>query len=75
MQTVDALDAWELLQSMAPMSYDSSRLIDVACIGFSNVTPEYLSSLTHIYKERINKEKENPLGMLTDAPYRRKKTM
>lgn len=41
---------------MAPMSYDSSRLIDVASIGFSNVTPEYLNSLTDIYKDRIEKE-------------------
>lgn len=63
MQTVDVMDAWELLQSMAPMSYDSSRLIDVACIGFSNVTPEYLSSLTDIYKERVDKEREISAGM------------
>ncbi|GMH41674.1 hypothetical protein BSKO_09584 [Bryopsis sp. KO-2023] len=55
-QTVDALDAWELLQSMAPMSYDSSQLIDVACIAFSNVTQQYLDSLRDIYNERFAKQ-------------------
>jgi len=28
--TTDSVDAFSLLQNMAPMSYDSSRLIDVA---------------------------------------------
>ena len=35
--TVDAVDAFLLLQNMAPLSFDSSRLVDVACIAYAQV--------------------------------------
>ena len=35
--TVDSVDAFSLLQNMAPMSFDSSRLIDIACIAYAQV--------------------------------------
>jgi len=32
---VDSVDAFSLLQNMAPMSFDGSRLIDIACIAYA----------------------------------------
>lgn len=43
--TTDSVDAFSLLQNMAPMSYDSSRLIDVACISFSSTDRAHLARL------------------------------
>ena len=43
--TVDSVDAFSLLQNMAPMSFDSSRLIDIACIAYAQVCEHRLHSL------------------------------
>eukprot|EP00951_Prasinocladus_malaysianus_P011231 scaffold82880_cov44-Prasinocladus_malaysianus.AAC.1 len=37
MATVDSVDALSLLQATAPMSFDGSRLMSTACIGFQGV--------------------------------------
>ena len=38
---------------MAPMSYDSSRLIDTACIGFAHVTRPKLDSLRAVHQAAV----------------------
>ena len=48
MATEDALDALSVLQNIAPLSYDSSRLLDVACIGFGGVQDADLATLRSI---------------------------
>lgn len=48
MATEDALDALSVLQNIAPLSYDSSRLLDVACIGFGGVQDPDLATLRSI---------------------------
>ena len=53
LSTVDSIDCLELLQSMAPMSYDSSRLIDTACIGFAHVTHPNLASLRAVHEAAV----------------------
>lgn len=45
MATVDSIDAFSLLQNMAPMSYDSSRLVDVACIAYAHVDAAHIKEL------------------------------
>ena len=55
--TVDSIDAHSLLQSMAPMSYDSSRLIDMACIAFAGVTMDQISALRKAYTTTVAAEK------------------
>jgi hypothetical protein len=53
LSTADSLEAFKVLQHMAPMSYDSSRLVDVACIGFSHITHPYLNQLRSIYFAQV----------------------
>ncbi|KAK9810304.1 hypothetical protein WJX72_008307 [[Myrmecia] bisecta] len=53
MATTDSVDAFSLLQNMAPMSYDSSRLIDVACIGFSSLSDTQLATLRAVYRTTV----------------------
>ena len=48
MATEDALDALSVLQNIAPLSYDSSRLLDVACIGFGRIQEQELATLRSI---------------------------
>ncbi len=42
---MDSIDAFSLLQNMAPMSYDSSRLVDVACIAYAHVDAAHIKEL------------------------------
>ena len=63
MATVDSIDAHSLLQSMAPMSYDSSRLIDMACIAFAGLTIEQISALRKAYNTTVKAEKHQVLGV------------
>lgn len=51
--TTDSVDAFSLLQNMAPMSYDSSRLIDVACISFSSTDRAHLASLQAKHRQTV----------------------
>ena len=53
MATTDSVDAFSLLQNMAPMSYDSSRLIDVACISFSSVDGAHLAGLQATHRQTV----------------------
>lgn len=53
LSTVDSIDCLSLLQSMAPMSYDSSRLIDTAAIGFAHVTALHLQSLRAVHEAAV----------------------
>ena len=57
MATIDSIDAHSLLQSMAPMSYDSSRLIDMACIAFAGLTIEQIEALRKAYNTTVKAEK------------------
>ena len=45
MAAVDSIDAFSLLQNMAPMSYDSSRLVDMACIAYAHVDAKHVREL------------------------------
>ena len=38
---------------MAPMSYDSSRLIDVACIAFAGVSDKQLAVLRQAHRQTV----------------------
>ena len=67
MATVDSIDAHSLLQSMAPMSYDSSRLIDMACIAFAGLTIEQISALRKAYNTTVKAEKHQVLGRSTSS--------
>ena len=58
MATVDAVDAFLLLQVMAPMSYDSSRLVDVACIAYAHVSPESIHQLRSLYLPAVRNQFE-----------------
>lgn len=51
--TTDSVDAFSLLQNMAPMSYDSSRLIDVACISFSSTDHAHLARLQAKHRQTV----------------------
>lgn len=51
--TTDSVDAFSLLQNMAPMSYDSSRLIDVACISFSTTDHAQLAALQARHRQTV----------------------
>lgn len=51
--TSDSVDAFSLLQNMAPMSYDSSRLIDVACISFSTTDHAQLAALQVRHRQTV----------------------
>lgn len=52
--TVDTIDAFILLQNMAPLSYDSSRLVDVACIAFATVDKEHMGQLRSSFEGDVN---------------------
>ncbi|KAK9806629.1 hypothetical protein WJX73_002174 [Symbiochloris irregularis] len=53
LSTVDSIDCLSILQSMAPMSYDSSRLIDTACIGFAHINQAHLASLRAVHQAAV----------------------
>lgn len=57
--TVDSIDAHSLLQSMASMSYDGSRLIDMACIAFAGVTGDQIAGLRKAYTTTVAAEKRD----------------
>ena len=53
MNAADFIDTLSLLQSMAPMSYDSSRLVDVACIAFAHVDAAHIASLRAVHSAAV----------------------
>ena len=54
--TVDSIDAFSLLQNMAPMSYDSSRLVDVACIAYAHVDAAHIKELRGKYLATVQRQ-------------------
>ena len=56
MATVDSIDAFSLLQNMAPMSYDSSRLVDVACIAYAHVDDAHIKGLRGEFLPIVKKQ-------------------
>ena len=53
MATVDSIDAFTLLHAMAPMSFDASRLIDMACIAFAGLTMDQIQALRKAYRTTV----------------------
>ena len=62
MATVDSIDAFSLLHAMAPMSFDASRLIDMACIAFASLTMEQIQSLRTAYRTTIIASQRNDVS-------------
>lgn len=56
MATVDSVDAFSLLQNMAPMSYDSSRLVDVACIAYAHIDTACITALRQKFFATVEKQ-------------------
>lgn len=69
MATEDALDALSVLQNIAPLSYDSSRLLDVACIGFGRIQEHELATLRSISRLPIlsHVQVHVPVRMIADC--------
>lgn len=53
---MDSVDAFSLLQNMAPMSYDSSRLVDVACIAYAYIDSLCIKNLRHQFFASVEKQ-------------------
>ena len=56
LNAVDSIETLGLLQTMAPMSYDSSRLVDVACIAFAHVDADHIGSLRAVHSAAVHAE-------------------
>lgn len=55
LSTKDVLEACQLLQTMAPVTYDSSRLLDVATSYYESLTMEGLDGLRGLYRDDVLK--------------------
>ena len=53
LDTDDSSEAYLLLQSLAPMTFDASRLVDSACIGFGYVKDAALRVLRDKYRPQV----------------------
>jgi hypothetical protein len=53
LETDDSSEAYLLLQALGPMSFDSSRLVDSACIGFGHVNDAALRVLRDKYRPEV----------------------
>lgn len=53
MCTRESSDAYMLLQCCAQMTFDGSRLVDTACIGFSHLRPSGLEALRQRYRPAV----------------------
>ena len=65
MAAVDSIDAFSLLQNMAPMSYDSSRLVDVACIAYAHVDAAHVKELRAQFFATVEKQFQVGAGFCT----------
>ena len=65
MAAVDSIDAFSLLQNMAPMSYDSSRLVDVACIAYAHVDAAHVAELRGRFLATVEKQFQVRAGFRT----------
>ena len=65
MATVDSIDAFSLLQNMAPMSYDSSRLVDVACIAYAHVDDAHIKELRGKFLPTVQRQFQVAMPGLT----------
>jgi len=59
LETDDSSEAYLLLQALGPMSFDSSRLVDSACIGFGHVNDAALRVLRDKYRPEIMEAMES----------------
>ncbi|GAB4813054.1 hypothetical protein N2152v2_000100 [Parachlorella kessleri] len=55
-------DAYMLLQSMGPMTFDSSRLLDTACIGFGYIKDTALRVLRAKYRTPVLEQLRGSFG-------------
>lgn len=53
MATEDGMECLELLAQVAGVSFDGSRLVDVACIAFPNVCEDGVAALRDAYRDKI----------------------
>jgi hypothetical protein len=53
MCTLESSDAYMLLQCCAQMTFDSSRLVDTASIGYSHLQPAGLQVLRQRYRPAV----------------------
>ena len=53
MSTRNSAEAFSLLQSMAPLSYDGSRLIDLACMSFTSIDQAHLATLQAKHRQTV----------------------
>lgn len=49
---------------MAPMSFDASRLIDMACIAFASLTMDQIQSLRTAYRTTIIASKRDNVSCM-----------
>ncbi|GAX76892.1 hypothetical protein CEUSTIGMA_g4338.t1 [Chlamydomonas eustigma] len=56
--TCDEVDAFQVLQSMAPLTYDGSRLISTACQSFKDINDKMLTALRDQYRQSLQEEEE-----------------
>ena len=68
MATVDSIDAFTLLHAMAPMSFDASRLIDMACIAFAGLTMDQIQALRKAYRTTVVASKLNVRCAVANLP-------
>jgi hypothetical protein len=59
LETDDSSEAYLLLQALGPMSFDSSRLVDSACIGFGHVNDAALRVLREKYRPEVLERMES----------------
>jgi len=59
LETDDSSEAYLLLQALGPMSFDASRLVDSACIGFGHVNDAALRVLRDKYRPEVMEAMES----------------
>ena len=52
-ETRESSDAYMLLQALAPMSFDASRLVDTACIAFRGLQPAAVEVLRDKFRREV----------------------
>lgn len=59
LETDDSSEAYLLMQALGPMSYDASRLVDSACIGYGHVKDAALRVLRDKYRPEVMQSMES----------------
>lgn len=63
--TCESSDAYMLLQALAPMSFDASRLIDTACIGFRGLQP----AAVDVLRDKFRREDATEVSRLSSLGF------